>query len=122
MKRILLAVPILGCAFFLAKPQSTVIKIEKGKELPIAVPDLRGSGDAQRLMGVFNDTLWREFDHSGQMKLIPKTLYPPAPPQPSAFRPAGTAAPKGLSMGDWSGPPPNAHYHAFGYTAPVNNQ
>jgi TolB protein len=124
MKRILFAVPLLGLALFVAKPQSptTIIKVTGGEKPPIAVPDFRGSGDAQRLMGVFNDTLWRELDNSGQMKLIPKTLYPPAPQQPSDFRPAGTSAPKGLSMGDWSGPPPNARYLAFGYTAPVNNQ
>ena len=58
------------------------------KSLSIAVPDFRGSGDAQNFMGVFNSTLFNDLSDSGQLKMIPKTLYPmQVPQQPSDFRP-----------------------------------
>ena len=91
---------------------------EEGGEKPtIAVPDFRGSGDAQKFMGVFNSTLFNDLQSSGQLKMIPKTLYPvQVPQQPPDFRQGGPA------FADWSGPPPNANYLAFGYTATQNNQ
>ena len=91
-----------------------------GEKPVIAVPDFRGSGDAQKFMGVFNTTLFNDLQNSGQLKMIPKTLYPvQVPQQPSDFRPTSG---QGLALGDWSGPPPNANYLAFGYTAVQNNQ
>src|ERR1700691_1398856 len=90
---------------------------KNGEKPNIAVPDFRGTGDAQKFMGVFNSTLFNDLQGSGQLKMIPKTLYPVnVPQQPSDFRQGGPA------FGDWSGPPPNANYLAFGYTATQNNQ
>ena len=89
----------------------------------IAVPDLRGSGDAQRLMDPFNATLFRELQTSGQLKLIPKTVYPlQVPQQPSDLHAPVSGRSQGPWLTDWSGPPVNANYLAFGYTAVQNNQ
>lgn len=120
MKRnILLAVLVAGAA---AAAYAQIQGVVGGHtEKPsIAVPDFRGSGQAQPLMGVFNQTLWHDLDTSGQLKMIPKTLYPlQVPQQPSDIR---TSSGQGLAMADWSGPPPNSNYLAFGYTAVQNNQ
>jgi TolB protein len=69
--------------------------------------------------------------------MVPKTSYPSKiPQQPSDFRepPPQRTAPRGkrgqittppsgggLWMTDWSGPPPQANYLAFGYTAVQND-
>jgi TolB protein len=107
----------------------------------IAIPDLRGSGAAQNLMSVFNETLWGDISSSGVVKMVPKTMYPiTVPQQPSDFRepPPPTPEPAhgrrrnqselvtpptggGLWISDWSGPPVNANYLAFGYTAVQND-
>ncbi len=97
--------------------------IKTGEKPSIAVPDFRGSGDAQKFMGVFNTTLFNDLSGSGQLKMIPKTLYPvQAPQQPSDFKPPVNGQSQGLWLTDWSGPPPNANYLAFGYTAAQSNQ
>src|SRR5580704_11729642 len=118
MKRtIVLTSIVLGIAA-LAGAQQISAPVVKNPEKPtVAVPDFRGSGDAQNFMGVFNSTLFNDLSGSGQLKMIPKTLYPVnVPQQPTDFRQGGPA------FGDWSGPPPNANYLAFGYTATQNNQ
>jgi TolB protein len=95
----------------------------KGEKPAIAVPDFRGAGDAQRLMDPFNATLFRELQTSGQLKLIPKTVYPlQVPQQPSDLHPPAGGRSQGPWLTDWSGPPVNANYLAFGYTAAQNNQ
>jgi len=124
MKRIsLLTVLITGAlaAIYAQNNAEVTGKVIKTVEKPsIAVPDFRGSGDAQKFMGVFNRTLFNDLDTSGQLKMIPKTLYPvQVPQQPADIRPASG---QGLALADWSGPPPNANYLAFGYTAVQNNQ
>lgn len=98
--------------------------IKKHGEKPaIAVPDFRGAGDAQRVMDPFNATLFRELQTSGQLKLIPKTVYPlQVPQQPSDLHPPLNGRSQGAWLTDWSGPPVNANYLAFGYTAVQNNQ
>ena len=94
-----------------------------GEKPAIAVPDLRGSGDAQRVMDPFNATLFRELQTSGQLKLIPKTVYPlQVPQQPTDLHPPLNGRSQGPWLTDWSGPPVNANYLAFGYTAVQNNQ
>jgi TolB protein len=91
--------------------------VKTGEKPSIAVPDFRGAGDVQKFMSVFNSTLFNDLSSSGQLKMIPKTLYPvQVPQQPSDFRQGGP------SLADWSGPPPNANYLAFGYTAVQSNQ
>jgi TolB protein len=102
--------------------------IKNGDQRAIAVPDFRGSGDAQRVMDPFNQTLWDALSGSGALKMTAKSLYPLEVPQrPQDFRvpvamPARRGAPppqpssNGLWLTDWSGPPVNANYLAFGYT------
>jgi TolB protein len=84
--------------------------IKGGAKVKIAVPDLRGSGDAQRLMSTFNQTLWGDLVNAGLFDMVAKTFYPhPIPQQPSDFGPN--------TMTDWSNPPAQASYLAFGYGA-----
>jgi TolB protein len=118
--------------------KSTIV--ESGR-VAIAIPDFRGSGAAQNFMGAFNDTLWGDISGSGVVRMVPKTMYPTTvPQQPSDFRepPPPTPEPThsrkrkqtelvtpptggGLWLSDWSGPPVNANYLAFGYTAVQND-
>src|ERR1017187_4833667 len=95
-----------------------------GQKVAIAVPDFRGSGNAQPLMGVFNLTLWDDLRSSGLFKLIPKTSYPlSAPQQPTDFvasPPPGQNA-RGRAMSDWYSAPVSANYLAFGYTGTQSN-
>jgi len=121
-----------------AQPPNKIGIITKGDRAVIAIPDLRGTGDAQKFMGAFNDTLRADVAASGMVKVAPKTMYPlfvpqqpsdivvpPAPaPQPARGR-KSEAIPQptnggGRWMADWSGPPVQANYLAFGYTAPQN--
>jgi TolB protein len=96
---------------------------KRGDKPNIAVPDFRGAGDAQRFMTAVNTTLWNELQNSGQVKMVAKTFYPlQVPQQPSDFRPPVNGQSQGLWLTDWSGPPVNANYLAFGYTAVQNNQ
>lgn len=105
--------------------------IEKaGGKGSMAIPDFRGSGDAQKFMPTFNTVLWNDVEQSGLFRMVPKTSYPlNVPQQPTDFktpepRPARGAAaiPRGMTLLDWSGPPVNATYMAFGYTAVQNGQ
>jgi TolB protein len=110
--------------------------ITKGERPAVAIPDFRGSGEAQAFMPAFNQTLWSDVSGGGIFKMIPKTSYPSFVPQqptdfqqPSAPAPAPrgqrgqmTAAPSGGGrwMQDWASPPVSANYVAFGYTAVQN--
>ncbi|HEX6897247.1 MAG TPA: hypothetical protein VF146_18335 [Bryobacteraceae bacterium] len=125
MKRILsLSALVLGTVLSTSSVPAQNISgnINKTGEKPvIAVPDFRGSGDAQRFMATFNSTLFGDLQNSGQLKMAAKTFYPlQVPQQPADFR--QSAAGQGLWLTDWSGPPVNANYLAFGYTAASNNQ
>src|ERR1041385_7322214 len=61
--------------------------ITKGEKPKIAVPDFRGSGNAQNFMKAFNDTLWNELDNAGVLTLVPKNVYPLEVPQrPEDFK------------------------------------
>jgi TolB protein len=120
MKRIGFATAILGCLVW------AQVKIDisgRGQKPFIAVPDFRGSGQAQPLMSTFNQRLFSALQESGQVKMVPKTVYPlTIPQQPSDFRqPAPGQASNGLWISDWSSAPVNANYLAFGYTAVQNN-
>jgi TolB protein len=107
--------------------KDTIVK-EHGKPT-IAVTDFRGSGEAQKFMTTFNTTLWDELNNSGVLTMIGKTFYPlDIPQQPQDFKPPTTAPParrgeqprtvkNGPWLTDWSGPPTNANYLVFGYTA-----
>ena len=132
-----LIVPIILVVAF--AQQSTVVldPIRQGERPAIAIPDLRGTGEAQALMPVFNQTVWADVSGGGILKMVPKTSYPTTvPQQPSDFtQPAPPPEPArgrrsapivqpqtggGRWLTDWSGPPVSANYLAFGYTAVQN--
>jgi len=111
----------------LAAPQGNVrIEINKPGAIALAVTDLRGTGAAQAFMNAFNTTLYDDLRGSGLFKMVPKGVIPlNTPQQPSDFRgitnPAPSSQGGGYYLSDWSGPPAQANYLAFGYTAPQNN-
>jgi TolB protein len=124
---ILIVAALIGGAAVLLPQQSDITGVITGSQRPaIAIPDLRGSGEAQQYMDSFNQTLWSEIEGSGALKMVSKSLYPQnVPQQPSDFKPPVAPAAKGaplISAGpwitDWSSPPASANYLAFGYTAP----
>jgi TolB protein len=121
----------------LAFPQQSdvLIKITQGERPVIATPDFRGSGDAQRYMDAFNQTLFSDLQDSGFLKMAPKSLYPlQVPQQPQDFKPPLAPAtpprrgetPKPVSQGpwltDWSSPPVSANYLTIGYAAVQNDR
>ncbi len=136
LKIISIATGVAALAVFLAAQQPDLTGVITGGQRPvIAIPDLRGAGDAQRFMNVFNETLWNEIQQSGLFKMAPKSMYPlRLAQQPSDFKPPSmpTTAPKrgqvaqpvsnGPWLTDWSSPPVSAQYLAFGYTAVQNDQ
>lgn len=92
------------------------IILEAGERPALAVPDLRGADAAGPLMGTFNTVLNEDLTTSGIFQMRSKSLFPPqVPQQPQDFRSGARAS--GLALGDWSGPPVNANFLAFGYTA-----
>ena len=93
----LLAQSCLGIAAFTGAQQINAPVYKTGEKPSIAVPDFRGSGDAQKFMGTFNSTLFNDLETSGQLKMIAKTLYPvQVPQQPSDFRPPVNGQSQGL--------------------------
>ncbi len=113
----LLAILILAAAIVTAQRGADIVgEIMKGGQTPvIAIPDFRGSGDAQRFMNPFNETLWNDVNQANVYKLVPKSMYPLAvPQQPGDFQPQ--------TMASWSGAPVNANYLAFGYTGIQGDQ
>jgi TolB protein len=134
MKKLVWIVAALGIA---QQPPIGIGRIIQGEQPTIAIPDLRGSGEAQNFMAAFNETLRGDVEGSGLVKVVSKSMYPAfIPQQPSDFVPPPpvrdttrnrnlkqlTSAPSGGGrwMNDWSGPPVNAKYMAFGYTAVSN--
>lgn len=120
---ILLGIGGLGLVLTLAA-QNIVVELTKRGDLPaIAVPDFRGTGEAQRFMDVFNQTLFADLQGSGVLKMVPKTLYPlQVPQQPNDFKQPVGGTKQGPWLTDWSGAPVNARYLAFGYTAIQNDR
>ena len=136
MRRTIAFAAVAAAALILASAQErTVIRITGEGKPRLAVPEFRGSGDAQKLMTVFNQTLSGDLGSSGLFQLVPRTQMPLfVPQQPADFQqpPAPGAAPAarkgrdpnipldggGHWMRDWSNPPLGATHIAFGYTAP----
>ena len=136
MKKLFGLMAVAAAAWAILWAQDVNLTIQGGGRAVIAVPDLRGTGDAQGLMGAFNSTLQGDLNGSGLLKLAPRTSFPLfVPQQPSDLltpppiaetprshrrdelvRPADGG---GRWVTDWSGPPVNANYLAFGYTAIV---
>ena len=98
----------------------------------IAITDFRGGGLSQRWMEGpegFNATLWNDIADSGVFNMAPKTNYPLDVPQrpedfhkPIVSQLSEDAEPVVLKnapwLTDWSGPPVNTDYLAFGYVLP----
>jgi TolB protein len=127
MKRIALFAGLAAAAGLLLRSQQSdmLIKLTQGERATIAVPDFRGAGAAQPLMGALNATLFSDLQESGLFRMAPKSLYPTEVPQrPQDFvppvPPARRGAPpvrRGPWLTDWSEPPVNANYLAIGYAA-----
>lgn len=113
------AVLFAAAVSLFAQGGRNIISIDSAQRPAIAVPDFRGSGDAQNQMSAFNSTLFSSLQDSGQFTMTPKTVMPlHVPQQPSDFR----GGMQGYSLPDWSGPPVSTNYLAFGYTAVTNGQ
>ena len=141
-KLVRFAIPLMAALWFLGAQQTERerLKISGTSGIAkVAIPDLNGSGDAQRFMAAFNETLWSDVQGSGLFDLVPKTSLPKfVPQQPSDFQAPAAPQPEpvrgrkqqsqlsvptsggGRWMKDWSGPPPQANYLAFGYTGVSN--
>lgn len=115
MNRTFAALSVLalsGLLWMNAQQSDIVVKLTGGEQAVIAITDMRGAGDAQQQMGVFNRTLYDEIANSGVLKVAAKSMYPlSVPQQPQDFRAGGP------QLVDWSKPPVSAAYLAFGYTA-----
>src|ERR1700689_5198208 len=117
---VLLTLLLAVSALMLTGQQANIQGVITGGDLlKLAVPDLRGAGDAQKFMNTFNATLWDELDGAGVLKLVAKSVYPLNVPQrPEDFVPPNPRGPSGGPwLTDWSTSPVNANYLAFGYTA-----
>ncbi len=131
--RTLAAFSIVAAGAFLVRAQITGT-IKGGEKPKLAVIDFRGAGDAQKLMDGFNKTLWDELAGAGAFTMVAKSMYPLTVPQtPADFKPPTTMAPlrrgdaprvqsNGAWLTDWSNPPVNANYLAFGYTGAQGGQ
>ena len=128
MKRFVWLVAAPAAALTALMAQDITIHLQEGQRPALAIPDLRGDGQAQPFMGAFNTTLWSDVEGSGYFKMVAKTMYPKANPQqasdwrqPPSGRP-GAAIPNGggMYMTDWISPPAQADHIAFGYTAVQN--
>ena len=130
---------VAGAVLLVAQqPTYNIGEVSKEGRPAIAIPDLRGTGEAQAFMATFNQTLWSDISGGGIFKMVPKTMYPTTiPQQPADFTlpaPPPADPPRGRKgaqivqptsgggrwMTDWSGPPVSANYLAFGYTALQN--
>jgi TolB protein len=89
----------------------------------IAVPDMRGTGNAQSVMDLFNKTLFSDLQDAGVFRMAPKTMYPLEVPQrPQDFRAPVNGQRQGIWLTDWSNPPVSANYLTLGYTAIQNGR
>jgi TolB protein len=129
MKRYLLILPILAASTapgaLVCGQEITGTVVKNANTASIAIPDFRGSGEAQNFMNTFNATLFSEVQNSGIFNMVPKTVMPlQVPQQPGDFKrpPEPGARGNGYYLSDWSGPPTNSTYLAFGYTAAQNGQ
>src|ERR1700749_3284647 len=87
---LVLAGSMLAAGALLLSGQDVDIRgiISTGDLLKLAMPDIRGAGEAQKFMQTFNDTLWSELDGSAALKLVAKSVYPLNVPQrPEDFVP-----------------------------------
>ncbi len=124
MKRFFLFPMFVAAAAWAQQPAAT-LTIVKGDRPSIAIPDLRGSGDAAKFMDKFNETLWSEVENSGVLKMSPKSMYPlKVPQQPGDIKAPASATENlgGLGLKDWANPPVSTTYLAMGFTAVAADQ
>src|SRR5690349_17377340 len=101
MKQTIWFVLVASVGLAVLTAQDLRIKITGDTQPAMAVPDLRGSGAAQPLMGTFNQTLWNDLDSAGLFKMVPKTSYPTTiPQQPSDFRQPPPESPRSRSRAE----------------------
>ena len=125
MKKTIFACLVSGLLALPAAAQVNEIKIVGNGQIAMAVPDFRGAGGAQSYMTAFNSALFEALQNSGQFRMVPKTMMPlQVPQQPMDLKPPPTPTTKGSGnyLSDWSSPPANANYLAFGYTAEKDEQ
>ncbi len=115
----LLALPALLTPLAAQRQADLSVILTGGKQITIAIPDFRGSGEADKWMPLFNQVLFEEIFNSGVIKVAPKSFYPlRAPQQPQDFRqPAPGARSEGLWLSDWAAEPTKADWLAVGYSA-----
>ncbi len=122
MKRRSALLTCLAPALYSQRPD-IMVKLSGGQQATIAIPDFRGTGEAQAWMPLVNQTLFEGVQSGGLFKMAPKSFFPlTVPQQPQDWKaPVG-----GRSMGpwltDWSGATVKANYMAMGYTAVQNGQ
>jgi TolB protein len=106
-----------------AQQSDIMIMLTGGQQPTIALPELRGAGEAAAFMPFFNTTLFNEIYNARVIKIAPRSFYPrQIPQQPADFRqpPPGQSA-GGLWLADWTAEPVGAGWLAIGYTAVQNN-
>src|ERR1039457_7503040 len=91
MKKLIGFAIALSGALCLLTGQDARIWVPKVGEIPaIAIPDFRGTGDAQKFMAAFNETLSGDVKACGRLKIVAKTSLPTfVPQQPSDFQQPG---------------------------------
>ncbi|MBM3783277.1 MAG: translocation protein TolB [Acidobacteria bacterium] len=114
----------IACSLTLAAQQRPDIigQIVGTQKATIAIPDLRGAGRASEQMNILNATLWRDIEDAAIFKMAPKSMYAlRIPQQPQDFRKPLQYDPNNRNaapwLQDWSDPPVNADFLAFGYAA-----
>jgi TolB protein len=120
-----IAAALAGLAALLAQQTDVKIELTSGERPVIAMPDFRGSGEAQGLMAAFNATVFSDLQDSGYFRMGAKSMYPLEVPQrPEEFRPPAGTPPQrqGPWLTDWSDPPLGASYLGIGYTAIQNDR
>ena len=125
MKKLsLLFVLTLAGAWLMQSQQRTadlIVDLMKGDRPAIAIPDFRGSGDAQKYMVVFNNTLQSEIENAGVFKMVSKSMMPRSNPQvPQDVKESARGT--GMALSDWASPPVETNYLAVGYTGIQNKQ
>ncbi|MBL8239431.1 MAG: PD40 domain-containing protein [Bryobacterales bacterium] len=127
MKKIIFSLLAIAAASIAQQRPDIVGAIMGSQKAVIAVPDMRGAGRAEPLMGVLNGTLFRDLEDAAVFKMAPKSMYPTrVPQQPQDFRKPLQYDPNNRNaapwLQDWSDPPVNANYLTFGYAAEQDGQ
>ncbi len=122
MKRRSALLTCLAPALYSQRPD-IMVKLSGGQQATIAIPDFRGTGEAQAWMPLFNQTLFEGVQSGGLFKMAPKSFFPlTVPQQPQDWKAPVGGRSQGPWLTDWSGATVKANYMAMGYTAVQNGQ